>query len=172
MPAPFHGIPGMIVTAEDSGRIAIRNVRARGWPSWLWPSMLFLAMYLLLGAFYWLISRPYLEGWGWFWIAYAGLFLLAGWSGSIVTFEVGPAQLVVRRHLRSQKAQMADVLRVDAKKMPWGFAARFRAAPYSIDVWLTGYRHWRLQNVEPEAGDRLLAALHGYQKPIWVVRTA
>ena len=172
MPRVLHGMPGMLSVAGDPGSVTIRNTVTRGWPAWLWPAVLLIPGYLFFAVVYWIMNPPGVEWVAWFWVAAAGFYLLAAWLGSIATIEVDPAQIAVRRHLRSQRARMDDVLRVDARKMPWKFAARYRPAPYAMDVWLTGYRHWRLQYVEPEAGDRLLAILHGYHKSVWVVRTA
>ncbi len=172
----LHAKRGMLPLAADSRGITIPNKATRGWPAWLWPTGLFVPLYLFFAVLYWLMwpagSPEWTWTWAWLWAAYAVLLPLAAWLASIAAFEVDPTQMRVRRHLRSQRAPLNDVLRIDVRKMPWSFASRFRPAPYAIDVWLAGYRHWRLQYVEPEAGDRLLAVLHGYQKPIWVVRTA
>lgn len=162
----------MSVTTLDSGSVTIRNAVAHGWPAWLWPTFLLTPMYLLLGLWLLVMSQPSMGGFAWFWLAYAGLYMLAVWLTHLAVIELDATRITIRSHLWSKSAPMDDVLRIDARKMPWRYASRFRPAPYAMDVWLAGYRHWRLQYVEPEAGDRLLAALHGYQKPIWVVRTA
>ncbi len=169
---PPHGAPGMLAVAADSGRITIRNAVTSGWPAWIWPAVLIAPGFLFFAALYGIMNPPELKWMAWFWVAYAGFFLLAVWLGNIASIEIDPSKIAVRRPIRSQQARMDDVLRVDARKMPWKYATRYRPAPYIIDVWLGGYRHWRLQYVEPEAGDRLLAILHGYHKPVWIVRTA
>jgi hypothetical protein len=100
------------------------------------------------------------------------VFPLVAWAASVAAIEVSPERITVRGHLRSRTAAMTDLLRVDARRSPWRYMAAAQPAPYIIDLWLRDYRHWHLQYVEADAGDRLLARLHGYQKSIWILPPA
>ena len=159
-----------MATVEE--RILNRRSQRGRLPAWSRPALFLVPMWaaaiLLFWAMYW--ARPdSFQYWNaWAWTLYGVLMAVALWFGRITTIDVGSDVLAVRRPVRSRAAAMNDVLRVDAHRVPWRIVATRQPPLYRIDIWLTGFRHWRLDNIEPEAGDRLLATLHAHQKPVWV----
>lgn len=154
--------------ATITERIANRGSQRRGWPAWSRPALLTIPMLEFVAVLYWALPVPGLDWLAWFWTLYPFAFLFAVWVARITAIDIGPDLIAVRRPIRSQVAAMKDVLRVDARRSAWRFLAKGQPAPFTVDVWLTGRRHWRLDNVEPEAGDQILASLHRHNKPIWV----
>ncbi len=158
--------------AANGERILNRASAPGRLPAWLRPVLLLVPVWVgavvLFWAMYWSRPDPF-EFWdAWFWTLYGPLLLLAFWCARIAEIDVGTEELTVRRPIRSRVAALHDVLRVDAHRVPWRIVATRQPPAYRIDVWLTGFRHWRFDYIEPEAGDRLLATLHARQKLIWV----
>lgn len=152
------------IVNHRSGRAAI--------PAWFRPALLPVPVYAAAAVIFWMmawalpdLSLYWLAA---FWTVYAAVFAVGAWAGRITAVEVGPDLLAVKHPIRSRIAALHDVLRVDAHRVPWRVFGSRQPPVYRIDVWLTGFRHWRLDNIEPEAGDRLLATLDARRKPIWV----
>jgi len=109
-------------------------------------------------------NEPFLVFWG----VYLVFFTFAVWGASISWVQVGPECIVVRRPIRSQVAATEEVLEVDAHRDRWSVRAKGQPPLYRIFVRLSAGRQWRLDGLEPDAGDRLLAAIHRLNKPIRV----
>ncbi len=141
-------------------------------PAWFRPALLLVPVWVIAASLFWAIYLALpdpIQYWqAWFWTLYGLLLILAFWGGRITEIDVGAEELAFRRPIRSRAAALQDVLRVDAHRIPWRVVATHQPPLYRIDVWLTAFRHWRLDYIEPEAGDRLLATLHARQKLIWV----
>lgn len=133
---------------------------------------MWVAAALIFWAMYWSYPSPFQYWNAWVWTFYGLAMALAFWIGRITAIDVGSDVLAVRRPVHSRVAAMNDVLRVDARRMPWKVVAARQPPVYQIDVWLTAFRHWRLENIEPEAGDRLLATFHALHKPVWLVASS
>ena len=63
---------------------------------------------------------------------------------------------------------MRDMLDVEAHHHWQSPFAKNRAPPYWLKIRRSSGRAWRLEYIDPAAGDRLLAVLHRFQKPILV----
>lgn len=137
-------------------------------PAWLRPYLPTALAWPLFGVYYWLVPLPSHEWFALFWTAYPLFSIFAVWCWSVAAFDVDADRLVIRRHLRSVSMPMQDVLRVDARRNPWKLFAPKRPPPYTLDLWLSSFRHVRLPHIESGAADRLLAVLNGYHRPVWI----
>lgn len=170
---PCH-VFGDAITATGAERIVNRSSAGIGWPAGMRRTDWFLPLFFGLIGIGYLAGIPRGTTWfGWFYLTLAGFSALTIWQSSIAWMEVDPGSLRVRFNGRSRVIPLSEVVNVEAHRH-WHnpLTPRREPAYYLIlrrpsrRAWPR--RGWLLQYIAPEAGDRLLAALHRFQKPITV----
>ena len=155
--------------ATEVQRIANRGSGPSALPVWVRSPMLLLA--LLFG----LVGLAYLGGvprtdelFAAYYLALAALVVVAAWAGTIAWIEVDPGRLRVAFNGRVRAIAMADIVDVEAHRHWHNPLAHGRAPPYWLKLRIARRRARVLPYVQPEAGNRLLLALHRLHKPILV----
>lgn len=155
--------------AADTERITNRDPARRGLPPGLGlPALLSSVLWVAL-ALLWL-ANPYPEfRWlGWGYVALAFFYSLVAWSVSISWIEISPSTLRVGLASRSLVSSMSDVVDIEAHRHWQSPFAKGKIPLYWLKIRRTSGWPWRLQYIEPAAGDRILATLHRLNKPILV----
>ncbi len=155
--------------AADTERIENHTASGRELPVGLWGmagvlTLEFVALALLS------LQEPIPDyRWiAWLYLAMALLFLPLAWGRHVSWIEVGPETLVVRGPVRSRRIPMQDVVGIEAHRHWHNPLATGRPPWYWLLIRRTRGRGWRVEYIAPEAGDRLLDALHRLRKPILV----
>ncbi len=149
--------------------IANRDPSGRGFPPGPWLALASVAvLFVLVAALYFVAPWPGAQWLGWLYLLLALGYPLAAWGATITSFEVGSDRIRVHRHARSQSLPAAEILDVEAHRHWQSPFAQGRAPAYWLKVRRSSGWSWRLQYIDPAAGDRLLAALYRLKKPILV----
>ncbi len=155
--------------ASSIERIVNRNPTKPSIPAALWlPTLLMSLLFALVAVMY--LIRP-IAGNEWIWwlyLAVAFLFPFAAWGARISWIEVGPERIMVRRPSRSQVIPMENVVEVEAHRHWRSFFEKESPPAYWLSIRRASGWPWRLYYIEPDAGDRLLAAIYRNHKPIRV----
>ncbi len=153
----------------DAERIENRDPNRGRLPAGPWlPAVLLAVLFVLIALMDFANPYPEIRWLGWVYVALAFLYPIVVWSVSVSWIELSPSMMRVRLASRSLVATMSDVVDVEAHHHWQSPFALGRVPPYWLKIRRASGRSWRLQYIEPAAGDRLLAALHGLHKPILV----
>ncbi len=150
-------------------RIPNRRSEADAWPAWLCsPAWLMPPLFAVLAVVY--FSSPDARMWyvGGLWLAGARRWAYAAWARSVAWVEVGPDRLQVRFFGRQQIVSMDDVLDIEAHRHWQSSLAKDRNQAYWLKIRRARGRQLLVEYLQPAAGDRVLAALHRFGKPILV----
>ncbi len=154
---------------EDAERIANRGPNRRSLPPGPWlPVLLLAVLFVVVALMDFVNPYPEMRWLGWAYVALALVYPVIAWSVSVSWIELGPSTMRVRLASRSLIAPMSDVLDVEAHRHWQSPLTKGKQPPYWLKIRRTSGRSWRLQYIEPAAGDRILAALHRLHKPILV----
>ncbi len=124
----------------------------------------------LIGVGYLLGPEPYALWLGSLYLLGALVWVLVPWSTSIVWIDVGPDEFRVQRNGRAFAARMDDILDIEAHRHWQSSRVKDRAPAYWLKVRRINGRPWHFEYIRPGAGERVLAALYRFHKPILVYR--
>lgn len=154
--------------ATDNERIANRDPSHRLPPGpWL-PFLLITILWTFIALLNFVNPDPQLHWLGWGYLALAFFYPVIAWSVSVSWFELDSRALRVRLGSRSLIIPMSELVDVEAHRHLQSPFAKTKVPPYWLMIRRASGRPWRLQYIEPAAGDRFLTALYRLRKPIWV----
>lgn len=150
-------------------RILNRGAQGPGLPIELTlPVLLAMGVWFFGAALYLVGPFPNAQWVGGCYLALGLLYPLAIWGSHASWIDVGPNGMSVHMPLRDRKIPMDEIVQIEARRH-WRSPFGTRRPPRYWLLIRTRARWARqIQYLEPEAGDRVLAALHRAGKPIWL----
>lgn len=149
--------------------IVNRGPSGRGFAPGPWLAVsLGILFFAFAAALYFAAPWPGAQWVGWAYLLLAVAYAIAGWGATITSVVVSPERLEVRRHGRSRALALNEVLDIEAHRHWESPFAHGRPPNYWLKIRRSSGSAWRLQYIDPSAGDRLLAALYRFKKPILV----